>query len=337
MVKRIVNIVVFALAIAVGVLAVVFVSKYDDEKKVLYKSSDLLRADESGQKILNELATVKVSNLDQYVKKTQDQYNTLDSTLKVQKKQADDFYTYVNVMKTTAAENFTDFKAAYPNNVASILSFDTDTRLDSTGKVVETEGKYVKAFKNIKNTDELSAYVLSTLSVDYDAFHQDYLRKDEQRTALKEYIKNIENINSMNDVKQKEEQLKSFQDDIVNFKTLENKLLTPALYICYVLIITAILILLAFALIRIISNFKTSYKGLLVIVAMCVIVLICYALASPDANNEIFNKLQIAPNVGKRIEAGCYLVYFTFSLIIISIICCPIISWLRNKKSLSKN
>lgn len=334
MVKKIVNAVVFALAIVVGILAVVFVSKYDEEKKVQYKSVGILRTDEATQKVLDELATVKVGTLDSYLKKTQDQYNTLDSTLKVQKKQADDFYTYINVMKTNAAEDFTAFKTTYPNNVASILSFDGKTKLDSTGNVVEVEGDYVKAFKGINDADQLAEYVTNTLSTEYDEFHQDYLRKDEVRTALKEYIKNVDAINALNDVKQKEAQLKDFQADVVNFGTMENNLLAPAFIICYVLVCITILILVVFALIKLVTNIKTSYKSLIVIIGLCLVAILCYAIASPDVNNEIFNKLQITPGTGKLIEAGCYFAYVIFGLVVLAIICCPIISWARNRKSL---
>lgn len=324
MVRRIINYVVFALAIAVGVLAVVFVSKYDEGKKEQYKAVCMLRTDEAGQKLLDEFTTVKVENLDAYLKKVQEQYNTLDDSLRNQKKSADDFYTYVNVMKTTAAEDFAGFKAAYPGNVESIMSFDKN-------------GQYAKDFQALQNEEDLSNYVMNELSNSYSAFHQEYLRGDEQRTAMKEFIKTVDGVNALNDVSEKTKQMEGLQSDVQSFQGMESNLLTPAFYICYILVIVTVLILLFFAVKKIATNFKQSYKGLLVIAALIVVALICYLIASPDVNNEIFTKLQIAPDTGKLIEAGCYFAYVVFALVVVAIICCPIVSYMRNRKSLTEN
>lgn len=321
MVRRIINYVVFALAIAVGVLAVVFVSKYDEGKKEQYKAVCMLRTDEAGQKLLDEFSTVKVETLPDYLKKVQDQYNALDDSLRSQKKSADDFYTYVNIMKTTASEDFAGFKANYPANVESIMSFDKD-------------GKYVKEFQEIANEEALANYVLDELSSDYSEFHQEYLRGDEQRTALKEYIKTLDGVNSLNDVSEKTKQMETLQSDVNNFQSMESNLLTPAFYICYILVIVTVLILVVFAVVKLVANFKQSYKALLVIAALFVVAFICYLVAGPDVNNEVFTKLQIAPDTAKLIEAGCYFAYVAFALVILAIICCPVVAYLRNRKSL---
>ena len=106
---------------------------------------------------------------------------------------------------------------------------------------------------------------------------------------------------------------------------------TSALY--EVLMFFAIAALLFFAIMRIAKNIKTSYKALVAIAALVVIFVICYLCASPILD-DVFIKLQIAPETARMIEAAVYFTYIVFFAAIVTIIAAPIISTIRDKKSL---
>ncbi|MDD6581988.1 MAG: hypothetical protein PUF10_04810 [Bacteroidales bacterium] len=321
MTRKIINIVVFIVAVVAGVLAIAYASKFDDDKIEQYKAVCTLQEDADGQKVLDEFTKVKVETLDTFMSRTQQTYNTLDDSLRVEKKSADDFYNYVNVLKTTATEDFDGFKADYPDNVKSLLTFDKD-------------GKYVKEFQSLKNKEELEKYLLSTLNTEYSDCRQHYLRGEEKCGALKTFLKTTEGVAGINDVNEKGKQLKTQQEDVLSFQSMSDKLLNPSFYIIYILFGFTFLALIAFALINIVSNFKTSYKVLLAILALFVVAIICYLVARPEVNNEVFMKLQISPETGKLIEAGTYLCYVVFFVAILTIIFCPLIARIRGNRSI---
>ena len=116
---------------------------------------------------------------------------------------------------------------------------------------------------------------------------------------------------------------------------MSGKLFDPAVFLFYILLAITLGAMVVFALINVVTNFKTSYKGLLGILALLAIFGISYAIASPELS-DVFIKLQITPETARAIEAGCYTCYTVFFIAILAIIVSPIVNAIRTKRSLKK-
>lgn len=322
MYRKIVNIVIFAIAIVACVLAVTFAAKFDDEKVTQYKAVCVLDADDKGHEVLTELVQASVETLPACVETSQNYYNTLDETLKAEKKVKENFYDYVATLQALNADNFETFKAHYPGNVQEVLS------------VFDTAHQYEQEFMAIANYNELPSYLIS-LEHNYNVTRQAYLQKEELKNALKVVQDNITTIAEYNSMEKKTEELSMLQSDVTNFQTMSAKLFQPAQILFYILLVITVGAMLAFALINVVTNFRSSYKGLLGILALVAIFGISYLVASPELS-DVFIKLQIAPETAKAIEAGCYTCYTVFAIAILAIIVSPFINYIRTKRSLKK-
>src|SRR5574344_1291914 len=170
MTRKIINIVVFTVAIVGGILGVVYAGLFDDEKINQYKAVGVLQ--DENPAMLDELETVTIESLPKYVETYQNTYNTLDDQLRAEKKSKESFYYYLSTLKSINAEDFADFKAGYPNNLKELLD-----EFDST-KTYQTE------FDKIATYEDLTAYLLP-LEENYNEVRQNYLKKEAYRNALK--------------------------------------------------------------------------------------------------------------------------------------------------------
>lgn len=320
MYRKIVNIVVFTIAIIACVLAVIFATKFDDEKVTQYKAVCVLHDNAQGQEVLNQVASATPETLPECVEQSQNFYNSLDDALRAEKKVKETFYDYVATLQTLNAETFDEFKANYPGNVQEALV------------VFDTTHQFEQEFANINSYEDLASYMIS-LEQSYNVTRQSYLQKEEVRNALKTVQDNLTTIAEYNSKDKKAEELALLQNDIKNYQTMSGKLFDPAVILFYVLLAITLGAMIVFALINVITNFKTSYKGLLGILALLIVFGISYAMASPELS-DVFVKLQIAPETARAIEAGCYTCYAVFFTAILAIIVSPIVNSIRTKKSL---
>jgi len=319
MTRKIINIVIFAVAILACVLTIVFAAMFDSAKLTQYKAVNVLH--DNNQAILDELVAATPENLNAYVEKSQAIYNELDASIRSEKKAKESFYDYLTTLKALNADNFDAFKAGYPENVNVLL------------QQFDTEGIYVQQFNEKCTSYKAMSNYLISLEQSYNAVRQEYLQKEEYRNSLKIVQDGVSAIAELNSVEKKVHDLKEYQADITNFQFSSKKMLDSAIFVLYIMFAIAILSLLVFAVIRIATNLKNSYKGLLAILAMVVVFLIAYLIATP-AMDDVFIKLQISPETARLIEAGCYFCYTVFTVAILTIIVAPLISAFRAKKSL---
>lgn len=322
MYRKIINIVVFAIAITACILAVIFAAKFDDEKVTQYKAVCVLHANQQGQEVLNQVVNATPENLAECVEQSQNFYATLDDELRAEKKVKENFYDYVATLQALNADNFEEFKAHYPGNVQEALD------------VFDTTHQYEQEFASINSYEDLTTYLIS-LEQNYNATRQNYLKKEELRNSLKTVQDNLVAISEYNSKDKKAEELQLLQNDINNFQTMSGKLFDPAVFLFYILLAITLGAMVVFALINVVTNFKTSYKGLLGILALLAIFGISYAIASPELS-DVFIKLQITPETARAIEAGCYTCYTVFFIAILAIIVSPIVNAIRTKRSLKK-
>ena len=319
MTRKIINIVIFAVAAIACVLAIIFAAMFDSDKINQYKAVGVLH--DNNPELLTELSQATPETLSAYVEKSQSVATELDGELRSEKKAKENFYDYLSTLKALNSDNFEGFKAAYPANVKVLLD------------QFDTEGKYVEQF-NSKVTDykSLTNYLVD-LEQQYNKVRQEYLQKETYRNSLKVVQDATTAISELNSAELKASQLSDFQNFVHKSQVSGNKLLTASFYLFYIMLIFALASLLFFAIFRIAKNLKNSYKVLIAVVGLVVLFVICYLCASP-ALDDVFIKLQVAPETARLIEAAVYFTYVVFFAAIATIIAAPIISAIRDKKSL---
>ena len=318
MTRRIVNIVIFAIAAVACVLAIIYAAMFDSDKINQYKAVGVLH--DNNPELLSDLSATTPETLPAYVEKSQTVATELDGELRSEKKAKENFYDYLSTLKALNADNFDAFKAAYPAKVKSLLD------------QFDTEGKYVEEFNKVSDYKGLTNYLVD-LEQEYNSVRQSYLQKEAYRNALKVVQDATTSISELNSAELKANQLSDFQNFVHKSQVSSNKLLNTSFSLFYIMLFFAIAALLFFAVMRIAKNLKTSYKALVAIVALVVLFVICYLCASPVLD-DVFIKLQIAPETARLIEAAVYFTYVVFFAAIVTIIAAPIISTIRDKKSL---
>lgn len=318
MTRKIINIVIFAVAIIACALAIVFAAMFDSDKINQYKAVGVLQT--NNQELLDELAATTPETLSAYVEKLQTVASELDGELRSEKKAKENFYDYVSTLKALNADNFEDFKANYPADAQSVLD------------QFDTAGIYVEQFSKVADYAALTNYLV-TLEPEYNAVRQAYLQKEAYRNALKVVQDATTAIAELHSADLKATQLAEFKDFVSKSQMSSSKLLNSSFYVFYLMLFFAIASLLVFAIVRIVKDIKTSYKVLLAILAMVVVFLITFLCASP-ALDDVFIKLQIAPETARLIEAAIYFTYIIFVVAILTIIVAPIVRTIRDKKSL---
>lgn len=319
MTRRIVNIVIFAIAAIACVLAIIYAAMFDSDKINQYKAVGVLH--DNNPELISELSATTPETLPAYVEKCQTVAAELDGELRSEKKAKENFYDYLSTLKSLNPDNFDGFKADYPAKVKSLLD------------QFDTEGKYVEEFNNkVSDYKSLTNYLVD-LEQEYNNVRQAYLQKEAYRNALKVVQDATTSISELNSAELKASQLADFQGFVHKSQVSSNKLLNSSFYLFYIMLFFAIAALLFFAVMRIAKNLKTSYKALVAIIALVVLFVICYLCASPILD-DVFIKLQIAPETARLIEAAVYFTYVVFFAAIATIIAAPIISAIRDKKSL---
>ena len=318
MTRRIVNIVIFAIAAVACILAIIYAAMFDSEKINQYKAVGVLH--DNNPELLSDLSATTPETLPAYVEKCQTVASELDGELRSEKKAKENFYDYLSTLKALNADNFDGFKAGYPANVKSLLD------------QFDTEGKYVEQFGKVADYKGLTNYLVD-LEQEYNGVRQAYLQKEAYRNALKVVQDATTGIAELNSAELKATQLTDFQGFVKKSQVASNRLLNSSFTLFYIMLFFAIAALLFFAIMRIVKNLKTSYKALVAIVALVVLFIICYLCASPILD-DVFIKLQIAPETARLIEAAVYFTYVVFFAAIVTIIAAPIISAIRDKKSL---
>lgn len=343
MVKRIINIAVFVVGIVSIVLCCMFVVLWngsvandasDKEKAnvVNYKAVGTLQSFDQGEKFLNQFLSADINaigsnakpgklynDINAYIEKEQVAYEAEEA-------QAKDFFCYLNILKSLKKEDFATFKANYPKNMSSLTK-------DGAGQEFTFGKKYVDDFKAVKTYEDLNTYISEDLSKQYTEFKTAQLTKENELKSVKTLQTATDSIFKVSafDKQAKEDALAKFQSNFKDYKTMDHNLLSPSFMLIYIMFVIALAAVVIFILVGILSNFKTSYKGLLAFLALIVIALLCYVIASPDVNNAAFTKLSISSSLGRFIEASCYLTYVLVVGALVALIACPVASWIKSK------
>lgn len=98
--------------------------------------------------------------------------------------------------------------------------------------------------------------------------------------------------------------------------------------ILYALMIAAVIGVIVFPLIQMLSDLKSAKGALIGIGAILVVFLISYAISTPEVG-AVYDKYNVSPNFSKVIGGGLIATYIMFAGVIVSILWSQISSWLK--------
>lgn len=353
----------FPLGIAAAIFALIFVFRWgssveignddsaDKINKENYKHVNLINEDDSTKALLDEFLSIDPTQegitkaigmtkqdgafkikLDKYMAEHQED-------LTIRENNAKDYFCYLNTLKGQKRENFEEFFTNYPNNMSTLLAADGNLKFDPNKD--KKDKNLVAEFKqNVKDYESMQTYLINVLTPAYTEYKKAQVEESDRYNALKTlqlavdsvYGQNFVKVNQETGEKVKIESMKSLQKDFTVYTNM-NHSLSISFILCYITFILAMGAVILFIFANIIKNFKTSYKGLLGLLALLAVALISYFFASPDINNEVFAKLSISPAEGRLIEAGCYTTYVVIIVAILSLFIAPIVSRFLSSKS----
>ncbi|MBP5710882.1 MAG: hypothetical protein J6W84_07905 [Bacteroidales bacterium] len=306
--RRIVNIIVFAAALVVALLSVLFVGVYNDDES-LYNQVGAIK--EKSPEMIDEFLAVTPETLPQYVATVQEKAANLNAELKEQQLPKDILYTYISNLKEVDADNFEAFKADFPH-YSSVLFAACDKKQE-----------YIDGFNNVADFESLQRYI-TKLEDEYAPMRQDYL-------VEKNYVKSVNGLVGratlvLDNVSASKQETKLAElQDAVKSCTKSAVLINCATGLLYALFFIAIGMMVCFAIFQLVKNFKTSYKVLIVIVAACAYILILYSVFTPEMTPSAI-KMQHTVSELKWINAGIITCYTVFIGALVSIVA----TWIIN-------
>lgn len=301
--NKIVKIIVFAVAILDCLIAVIFSFRFNGDKTDNYNQAMQIKANNPA--MLLDLEAATPANLSQFIQKYQKNLSSYNDSLKAQQLQKDIFYTYIEDLKALDSKSFDQYKTDFPARSAQLFA--------NCDKAKE----YTEGFNNVKSFADLDAYVKS-LEADYAVVKQNYLVKRDYYKAANSLVSQADAINTTPSINKKTTDLTTLQDDINSFNT-NSSLQNVFTIIGYVLFFITVLMMLFFAGAKIVTNFKTSYKVLLVLLLFGVIFLIGYLIGSPDLSDSAV-KAGMNATQYKLINACTFSLYITLLGAILAVI-----------------
>lgn len=312
---RIIKITIFAVAILVCLIALIFSFRFDDKKKDNYIQVQLVQA--QNPTMLNELATATPESLPKLVTKYQDDIKNINDSLKDVQLQKDILYTFLQDLKGLDENNFEAYKADFP------------TRAETLFAKCDKKKEYVDGFNAVKSFKDLEGFI-NKIDEEYFNLKQSYLSTTNYVKAANSLISRADQINASASANKKATDLQDLQNDLKSFKS-NAKLQNVFIILAYVLGGFAIFLMLFFAVIKIFKNFKSSYKILIVLALFALIVFIGYIIGSPVLTPSAI-KMGLSSTGFKMVNAAAFTLYCSLFSALLAILVTAIISAVKNRK-----
>ena len=313
--NRIINIVIFAVAILAVCVAIAFsFFSFDSDKKDSYIQAQEVNAQTPA--MVSELETATVETLPSVIEKYQNETQERNENLKSVQMEKDILYTYLQDLKNLDESNFDAYKANFPQRSAGLFAKS------------ENKQKYVDGFNKVQSYKDLEGYV-EDVNKDYSVIKQNYLVERNYIKAANGLLNTAFNISSTASANKKAAELDSFQSDLKSFgksASLQNFFII----LTYVLGIGALALMVFFLLTNMIANFKTSYKILLGLVLLIVAFFIGYLVGTPTLSPSAI-KAGMTGSGYKMVNAAVFTVYVCLFVAIISIIVTLIMNAVKNR------
>ena len=301
--RRITNIVIFAVGIITCLLTLWFVVGFDQKKSDKFDEVCVLK--ENNPEMLAAFKSATPETLPQVIATYQTKADTMNAQLKAAQLQKDILYTYICQLEEQTEETFPAFQQDF-DHYSKVLFAQCDNA-----------EKYINGFGKVKNFKGLEKYIES-LKKEYAGIKNDYLVQKENLKVTNSILAQANAINDIVSTSKKETELKNFQDDLGSFSK-GSTILNIAIIFVYIIVFLTIGLLLFFSIMNIAGNFKESYKGLLGLVALVVIFLIGYAISSPELTDSAI-KMQVTGQQLKWMGGGMFTFYVVFFGAILAIV-----------------
>lgn len=307
--RKIINIIIFVIAGIACLLTLWFAIGFDDNKEDLYYEAGIIN--ENNPQLLADFKNVTLATLPAFVDQNLAQANEFNDIMKEEQLQKDILYTYIVQLQELTSETFPEYKTNFQSN-SRVLFAKSDRSSD-----------YISGFNNVTDFNSLPAYI-NNLESEYRTVKQNYLERKDYSRALNVFMKRASDINGVVSESKKIADLENLQND-VSQATSEAKTLNAAVIFTYIIFLLAIGLTLFFAIIQIAKNIKTSYKAILAILAIALVLVIGYFISSPDLSRSAIAE-NLTPNNVKWIGAGMITCYVVFIGAVASIIISSLMS-----------
>lgn len=313
--NRIINIVIFVVAILACCVAVAFsFFSFDAEKKDSYIQAQEVKA--QTPEMVSELETATLETLPSVIEKYQKETQTRSENLKAVQMEKDILYTYLQDLKNLDENNFDAYKANFPERSAGLFAKS------------ENKQKYVDGFNSVQTYKDLEGYV-EKVNKDYSEIKQNYLVERNYIKSANALLGRADMINTTASANKKAADFEIFQKDLKSFgksASLQNFFII----LTYILGLGALALMVFFLLTNMIANFKTSYKILLGVLLLVVAFFIGYLVGTPTLSPSAI-KAGMTGSGYKMVNAAVFTVYVCLLVAIISIIVTLIMNAVKNR------
>lgn len=313
--NRIINIIIFVVAILACCVAVAFsFFSFDSDKKDNYIQVQEVKA--QTPEMVTDFETATLQNLPAVIEKYQKETADRNEKQKDLQMEKDILYTYLQDLKNLDENSFATYKANFPERSAALFAKS------------QNKQKYVDGFNKVQSFKELDRYI-EDVNADYAQIKQDYLVERNYIKSANALINKAVAIDGNASESKKASELEAFQSDLKSFgksASLQNFFIV----LTYILGIGALALMVFFLLANMITNFKTSYKILVGLLLLVVAFFIGYAVGTPTLSPSAI-KAGMTGSGYKMVNAAVFTVYVCLFVAIVSIIVTLIMNAVKNR------
>lgn len=313
--KNIVKIIILIVAICTCLLAVWFASSFDQDNLPSYKEA--LTVNDANPKMIAALEATTPESLPAFVDQYRTEGMTLSENLKAHQLQKDILYTYITELQELKEETFPEYQANFANHSKSLFA------------KAENAQAYIDGFNKVADFKGLDKYI-SQLESEYNVIKQDFIQEKTYNKAFNSLVNKADAVNQIVSENKKAEDLATLKANVKQYLS-NGKLLNIIMTLAYILFFINIALLLIFALKAIFTNIKSSYKIIVALAIVAIVVILGYVFASSEMTPSAI-KMQLTPQIVKRIGMGMFVVYVAFFGAIIAIIYSAISNAIKNRK-----
>jgi len=301
--NRIINIVIFVVAILACLVAIAFsFFSFDAEKKDSYIQVREIQAQTPEMVSEFENATLETlpGVIDKYQQETQDR----STKLKDVQLEKDILYTYLQDLKNLDENNFESYKSKFPGRSEHLFAKS------------ENKQKYVEGFNGVKTYKDLEGYV-NKMNDEYAQIKQAYLIERNYIKSANSLINKAVAIRDNASASKKATEFEGLQADLKSFgksASLQNFFIV----LVYILGLGAAFLMVFFLLKNMVTDFKSSYKILVGLLFLVVAFFIGYLVGTPTLSASAI-KAGMSSSGYKMVNAAVFTVYICLFVAIISI------------------
>jgi type II secretory pathway pseudopilin PulG len=313
--NRIINIVIFVVAILAVIVAIAFsFFSFDAEKKDSYVQVREIEA--QTPEMVSDFENATLETLPAVIDKYQQEMQDRSTKLKDVQLEKDILYTYLQDLKNLDENTFETYKANFP------------ARSEALFAKSENKQKYVDGFNGVKTYKDLEGYV-NKMNDEYANIKQQYLIERNYIKSANALINKGIAIRDNASASKKATEFEALQTDLKSFgksASLQNFFIT----LVYILGLGAAFLMVFFLLKNMVTDFKSSYKILVGLLFIVVVFFIGYLVGTPVLSPSAI-KAGMSSSGYKMVNAAVFTVYICLLVAIVSIFATLIMNAVKNK------